>query len=250
MSLFTAALLILTMVFTSFLSGIFGMAGGLILVGVLLALLPLPDAMALHAVTQISSNGWRAASWIRYVRWRVIGGYALGCFAALIGWSLFRYVPDKPVALLLLGVSPFMVKLLPRDFRPNAENPVHGLIYGGLCMTLMLLTGVAGPLLDRFFLGGSLERRQIVATKAVCQVFGHLLKLVYFGGLIEQAGNLDPVMAVAAVLASMAGTFLARPVLEAMSDTSYRLWAGRIILAVSLFFIAQGCWLLLQERLA
>jgi hypothetical protein len=34
--------LLSTMVATSFLSGIFGMAGGLILMGVLLALLPLP----------------------------------------------------------------------------------------------------------------------------------------------------------------------------------------------------------------
>ena len=33
------------MVATSFLSGIFGMAGGMILIGVLLALLPLPQAM-------------------------------------------------------------------------------------------------------------------------------------------------------------------------------------------------------------
>ncbi len=37
---------------TGFLSGVFGMAGGLILVGVLLALMPLPTALALHAMTQ------------------------------------------------------------------------------------------------------------------------------------------------------------------------------------------------------
>ena len=43
-----------TMVATAFLSGIFGMAGGLILMGVLLTLLPLPEAMALHAVTQVA----------------------------------------------------------------------------------------------------------------------------------------------------------------------------------------------------
>ena len=46
---------------TTTLSGVFGMAGGLLLVGVLLLLLPLPAAMALHAVTQIASNAWRAA---------------------------------------------------------------------------------------------------------------------------------------------------------------------------------------------
>ena len=39
------AVLCAAMVGTSFLSGIFGMAGGLILVGILLALLPLQDAM-------------------------------------------------------------------------------------------------------------------------------------------------------------------------------------------------------------
>ena len=57
------------MVATSLLSGVFGMAGGLVLIGVLLVLLPLPEAMALHAVTQVASNGWRAARWLRHVRW-------------------------------------------------------------------------------------------------------------------------------------------------------------------------------------
>ena len=52
----------LLMVATAFLSGMFGMAGGLILIGVLLALLPLPTAMVLHAITQMASNGWRALS--------------------------------------------------------------------------------------------------------------------------------------------------------------------------------------------
>ncbi|MEY9137494.1 hypothetical protein ACVIWV_006254 [Bradyrhizobium diazoefficiens] len=42
----------LLMVATAFLSGLFGMAGGLILIGVLLALMPLPTAMVLHAITQ------------------------------------------------------------------------------------------------------------------------------------------------------------------------------------------------------
>ena len=44
--------LCLAMVGTSFLSGIFGMAGGMILVGILLAILPVPEAMMLHGVTQ------------------------------------------------------------------------------------------------------------------------------------------------------------------------------------------------------
>ena len=232
------------MVGTSFLSGIFGMAGGLILVGVLLAVMPLPDAMALHAVTQIASNGWRTALWIRHVRWRIVGAYAAGCFLALGAWSLVRFVPEKPWALLGLGASPFLVRLLPAGLRPNAESPAQGALYGTLCMGLMLLTGVAGPLADSFFLGGKLERRQIVATKSMCQTLSHALKLIYFAGLIENAGSVDPWLGGTAILASMAGTMLARRVLEAMSDASFRLWGGRIITAIGAFYLAQGAWLL------
>ena len=44
MSLPVLALLIATMIGTAFLSGLFGMAGGLILIGVLLAIMPVPAA--------------------------------------------------------------------------------------------------------------------------------------------------------------------------------------------------------------
>ena len=101
----------LLMVATAFLSGLFGMAGGLILIGVLLTILPLPSAMVLHAITQMASNGWRAFLWRSHIRWRPVAIYLIGCAVALAAWSITRYVPDKPVALLLLGVTPFMARL-------------------------------------------------------------------------------------------------------------------------------------------
>jgi len=55
MSLILTAVVLVTMVATAFLSGIFGMAGGLILIGVLLVILPVPEAMMLHGVTQMAS---------------------------------------------------------------------------------------------------------------------------------------------------------------------------------------------------
>ncbi|WP_439576225.1 sulfite exporter TauE/SafE family protein [Elioraea sp.] len=238
------ALVTLLMVATSLLSGVFGMAGGLILVGVLLALLPVPDAMALHAVTQIASNGWRAALWVRHVCPRIVAAYAGGCAAALAVWSAVQFVPSRPLALIALGVSPFLLHLLPRTWRPDAENPRHGLGYGIASMSLMLLTGVAGPLLDSFFLGGQLDRRRIVATKAVCQVLGHSLKLIYFGGLIANSGSVDPVMASCAVLASMLGTMLARPLLAALSEQQFRRWAARIVTSIACYYVAHGSWLL------
>lgn len=247
MSAFAVAALILTMVGTSLLSGVFGMAGGLVLVGVLLVLMPVPEAMALHAVTQIASNGWRAVLWWRRIRPLPVLAHALGCLAALAAWSVVLLVPDRGVALLLLGASPFLAQALPARIRPNPERPLHGAIVGAISMSLMVLTGVSGPLLDRHFLGGAMDRREIVATKAACQAIGHAMKLVYFGALVADPGRVDPTLAAMAVLASMAGTMLARRLLEAMSDTTYRLWAGRIVTVLGAFYIGQGSWLLLTD---
>jgi uncharacterized membrane protein YfcA len=237
--------LVATMVFTAFLSGIFGMAGGLILIGILLILLPLPEAMALHAVTQMASNGWRGLLWWRHVRWRAAAMFLTGCALAFAAWTLWRYTPSKPVAFVLLGVSPFLVRLLPAGLKPDPERLLHGALYGSACMTLMLMAGVAGPLIDAYFLSGKLERRQIVATKAFCQIFSHGAKFVYFGGLVDQAAGLDPLLAGSAIVASMIGTSLARPILERLSDLQYRRWATHIVTAIAVVYLVQGGYLLL-----
>lgn len=246
MSALTMAGLTALMVATALLSGVFGMAGGMVLIGVLLAVLPVADAMVLHAATQMASNGWRAALWWRYVRARPMANFLLGALAAVIVLGLVNYVPSRPVALLMLGTTPFLVRLLPAKLAPDPERLGHGLLYGAACMALMILTGVSGPLMDSFFLGGKLERREIVATKAACQIFAHAGKLLYFGGLVSAAGAIDPAMAALAVGASVLGTTLAKPLLEALSDTQYRSWAGRIITAIALYYIAQGGWELLK----
>ena len=116
----------LLMVATAFLSGLFGMAGGMILIGVLLTLLPLPSAMVLHAITQMASNGWRAFLWRAHIRWRPVFVYLIGCALALGAWSITRYVPDKPIALLLLGVTPFMARLMPKNLKPNPDSIWQG----------------------------------------------------------------------------------------------------------------------------
>jgi uncharacterized membrane protein YfcA len=239
----------LTMIVTSFLSGIFGMAGGMILMGVLLALLPLPEAMMLHGVTQLTSNGWRAALWVRHVRWRSLLPYLAGGVVALWLWSLTRYVPSKPAALLLLGGMPFALRLVPKDLKPNPESPLQCVLYGAGCIMLILITGIAGPLLNMFFLGGKdFDRKEIVATSAACQVFGHLAKLFYFGSVIDQAAGINPVMALLAIAVTIAGSTLAARVLEKMSDAQFRTWTHRIITGVAGYYVVQGSYLLVVAK--
>ena len=83
------------MIGTALLSGVFGMAGGLILIGVLLVIFPLPTAMVLHAVTQMASNGWRAVLWWRHIEWRIMGYSIAGNLVSVALWSITLWVPDK-----------------------------------------------------------------------------------------------------------------------------------------------------------
>ncbi|MBI3504049.1 MAG: sulfite exporter TauE/SafE family protein [Proteobacteria bacterium] len=235
------ALICAVIVGTSFLSGLFGMAGGMILIGVLLAMLPVPAAMALHAVTQISSNGWRAALWIRHVDYRIAGVYMAGALVILGVWSIWRWIPPLPLTVLLLGLIPFSLHLIPKSFRPDPTRRGDAAIVGAICMMLMLTTGVTGPFLDSFMLGGGkLERRTIVATKSLCQTFGHAAKFLYFGAIVDVTGSVDPLTAAAAIAAATVGTILARRPLERMGDAFYRRWSWRIVYTIAAFYTLNG----------
>ncbi len=228
---------------TSILSGMFGMAGGLVLMGALLAFLPVPAAMALHGAAQVSANGWRAVLWRRHIIWRTAAFYCAGGVVAMSFWVVLLFVPSRPLALIALGLSPYVLMLAPKWLQGDPTRDLHGVLYGIVCVSFMMLTGVTGPLLDSFFLKGKLDRRQIVSTKGVCQVFGHLAKIVYFGVLIDPVEFGDwPAYAVAIGVA-MLGTTVGGWILARMSNDGYRVWANRIIATVCAWYVMQGLYL-------
>lgn len=245
-----SSLLVLTaisvsVITTSFISGILGMAGGMILMGILLALMPVPSAMLLHGVAQMAANGWRAWLWRRAVNWRVFRGFALGAAGVLAMFSLVQLAVSKPVAYLLLGTTPFIGSLLPHSFKLNVDKPWQPLICGITCISTQLLAGISGPLLDVFFVHSQMDRRGVVATKAISQAFGHILKIFYFGVLLTSAqGVIEWWLAAACIAFAVLGTTLSRQVLDVMTDASFRSWTRRTVMVTGLCYLITGLWLL------
>jgi uncharacterized membrane protein YfcA len=238
---------------TSFLSGIFGMAGGMILMGLLLAMLPLAPAMLLHGVTQLAANGWRAWLWRTRVRWRSVAHYGAAAVLTACGFALLPFAADKATALVVLGAMPFLAMLLPRSVRPDAARAPHMWGCGAVCTVLQLLAGVSGPILDLFFVDSGMDRKQVVATKAAIQVFSHALKIVYFGSLLAWSGNagsgvVGPLVLMIAVGFAVTGTNLSRRVLDAISDLQFRAWTQWIVLSTAAVYLAQGLHLMLVAR--
>jgi uncharacterized membrane protein YfcA len=235
-----------TIVGTSFISGIFGMAGGMILLGVLLLFFDVVTGMVLFSVIQLAANGWRAVLWWRFVRWPIFWLYVIGAFLAFLAMRAVAFVPDKAMVYLALGVMPFLIEILPATARPNIEWRGVPFITGVLTTLVQLIAGVGGQFLDIFFQKSLLDRKTTVATKAVTQTFAHLLRLIYFGSL---AGAMDivPIWVHApAILLAIVGTSLAPYVLERLTDVGFRQWTRWIILAISVIYLGRGLWLVWQ----
>ena len=73
MSAIAAFIILGTTLVTSFISGIFGMAGGIILMAVLVALVSVAMAMIIHGGIQMFANGYRAFLLRVSTAWRVLG---------------------------------------------------------------------------------------------------------------------------------------------------------------------------------
>jgi len=233
---------------TSFVSGIFGMAGGMILMGILLAMMPLAAAMVLHGLTQMASNGWRAWLWRAHIRWPVVATCAIGAVAAAIALTAASIPLSKPATLIVLGLMSFTGLLLPSWLAPNIVRRGDAIGCGALCTVLQLVSGVSGPIFDVFFVRSELDRKEVVATKAAIQLLGHFLKVVYFGQLLAGGDvTIAPLAVALAVLLAPIGTQLSKCVLDAISDAQFRSWTRSLIAVIASIYLAQGLLLLFGQ---
>ncbi|MDQ0466731.1 putative membrane protein YfcA [Caulobacter ginsengisoli] len=250
MSLVTAAFILVVAFITSAVSGVFGMAGGLMLMGALAIVLPVSAAFVAHGLIQLTANGWRAVLHRKHVQWKIVGLYAIASFVAGLLVSTLSFTPSKPFLFLALGLVPGILWLPKAWIRLDAAKPFHALTSGFLVTALNLLAGVAGPLLDIFFVRTALNRHQIVATKAATQVFAHLAKIVVYGAPLIAAKGLPASfywVIVAAVPLSMLGTVVGGRILDRMSDKGFLTWTRYIVTGIGVVYLIQFLGLVLKE---
>jgi uncharacterized membrane protein YfcA len=234
-----------TIVISSFISGVFGMAGGMVLLGVLLVYFDVATGMLLFSIIQLAANGWRSLHWRRFVLWPIFYWYVAGALLAFAVMRYVAYVPDKTVVYILLGLMPFMVEVLPQSMRPNIEWRGVPFITGIFTTVIQFIAGVGGLFLDIFFNKSRLDRKTTNATKAITQTFSHVLRAVYFGS-IAGAGDLTFVLWGPGIMLAVAGAALAPFVLERMTDHGFRKWTRVIIFTLAVVYLIRGGLLLWQ----
>ena len=234
---------------TAFLSSIFGMLGGLILMGILISFLPVGPAMVLHGLIQTTSNGYRA--WLNRadINWKIVLTLLIGSSISLIILFFIAFQPSQILVIFALGLLPFIAWAVPKELSLDVTKPPIGVLAGGVVVGTNLIAGVGGPLLDIFFQRVEMTRHQVVATKAVAQTIGHISKIIFFGGLLvsfntENWPNLT--FLIFAIILSVIGTTLGKKVLDIIDDAIFFRWTQFIVLSVGGIFIIRGLFLLTQ----
>lgn len=228
---------------TSFISGILGMGGGMILMGVFCLLLPVAPAMLLHGITQASSNGFRAFLHRQNIKWKVLPVYFAGALVSFLLFVSINFIPSKSLVLLILGLSPFIALALPKSIDMDILKKRNSFLSGIVVTAAQILAGASGPVLDIFYINSRMNRFEIIATKAMTQTLGHLIKLVYYGLFLyinQDASSLQLALIPAVILSACTGTRFGKSVLEKLSEKQFQKYSRVAIILIGIFYIFKG----------
>lgn len=242
----TIIILAVAALFTSILSAIIGMGGGILLLAVIFSFLPHAEAIPVHAVVQLFSNGTRVLVFLKNVHWRTFALYVAGMVPGAIVGGIALYTlrtlagPDRleasdPYLKIVVGSYVLLATHIPRFSKPKgdarkSEFAVIGFVAGAAALTV----GAIGPLIAPVFARHDFVKERLIATKAVCQMLTHLSKIpmmfAVFGSLLrlEQMA----LMALVMIAAVIPGTILGRRILQYVSAEQFR-WLFRVALTTA-----------------
>lgn len=236
--------ILISVFLTSILSGVFGMAGGMVLMGALTWVLPVQQAMMLHATSQFFSNGSRAVIHRRHLHRPSLPYYLAGLAVSLTVFCLVSFIPDKIAVFLLLGGAPYFQLAIRRKVKFDFTKPGHAFFCGVIVTCFQLTAGVSGPMLDMFFQNIAMTRHQVVATKAFTQSISHVVKFIYFGLIVAAGAEALPFWIYLSVIPmAIAGNHFATYALDRITDKQFYKATQFLLLAVGAIYLGKALWL-------
>jgi uncharacterized protein len=230
-----------TAVLTSIVSGVMGMAGGMLLLAVMLLKLEPAVAIPVHGIVQLVSNGSRAYFLRSYVRWPAVWRFAWPLLpGGALGIWLLGYVPASGSRIAIgafVLASTWLKSFFAIGKGAGAERalPVGGALVG----FFSTLVGATGPLLAPFILALELGAQSTIATMAACQIFQHTAKVLLFGLRgFDLGGYVLPCLLLS--LCAIAGSAIGTRLLDKLPEQAFRLVVKLTLTALALHQLWQG----------
>lgn len=201
--------LVISAFLTSIISGVAGMAGGVLLLSLMTFFLDIRSIVPIHGVVQLVSNSSRCWYLRQNVRmdffWPFILGAPLGFVAA---YFILGQIEKTQYLYLFLSILIFWALFKPKNLPEIRLRSYQWAILGFFSAIQGALVGATGPLLAIFYLRSDLKKEEIVATKAMQQLTTHLFKIPLFLSLdfaYSEFLLLITLMSAATILGSLVG---------------------------------------------
>lgn len=196
--------------FTSTITAIVGLGGGMMLIAIMPSFLPINAVIPIHGLTQLSSNFSRAFFGYKDIQYEVIPKFfigsllGVGLFASIVSLISLEYVPLFMGAYILLS-------LWSAKFNDKIKKFENYYLIGFFQSGLSIVVGATGPLAMTLLLKDYGDKNKVVVTAAAIMCITHILKLIvfiYFGFVFFDYIGVIIAMVVGAIAGSWIGTKL------------------------------------------
>ena len=230
--------------FTSALTAIAGIGGGVIMLAAMASLLPPAAVIPVHAVVQLGSNVGRAALMRHWIDKPRLVPFVLGSLVGIaIGGSVAVNLPGEALRIVL-GLFILQTVWLPLAVMATIKG--RGLALGGaIASFLTMLVGATGPYVQAILRPLGLGKEGLIATHAAAMTAQHGLKMLAFGLLGFAFAPWLPLV-VLMIAAGFLGTLIGRHFLGRLSERHFEVVIRTILTVVALDLVLRSAWQLVR----
>jgi uncharacterized protein len=225
--------LVLAAFFSSIISGLVGMAGGIALLAVMTFFLPLSTLIPIHGLVQLASNSSRALLLKKHIKKLVFMPFTMGVpIGAFVAFKVLSEIKRPEwIMVLITGLILYVVfkpKKLPYIKLRLKGFFILGIVAGGLGP----LIGATGPFLAPFMVRDDFSKEEIVANKAAIQFVIHVVKIPVFLALSFKYSD-HTLLIVLMITAVIAGTKIGTILLNKIDGKRFF-----ILIKIAMFIVA------------
>lgn len=215
-----AALLVFASFFTSALTASLGLGGGVAMLAIMGAGMPVASLLPVHGIVQLGSNFGRTVVQYRHVIWPLVLWFLVGSAIGIaVGGQAITFIPDDAAKIVLALFILWSV----HGRKPKPEHVSRTFfISGGVLSSFgTMIVGATGPLVAALLSARGLTKQPLIATHATCMVVQHGLKILAFGLLGFAYAAWLP-MLLAMVASGFAGTLAGTLALDNVPERLFR----------------------------
>ena len=228
-------ILIIAALITSSISAVIGMGGGVVLLGIMAILIPEGYmVVALHGIIQMFSNGTRTFVFRQHLKRKLISEYFFG---ALIGLSLSIFIVYGLMHLYevnsankinfdyLKPIIGFYILwyLYLKGVNKEQKNKLF-IIVGIISGFSSIFVGAVGPLIAPFFIRKDLNKENVIANKAACQIITHIGKIPIFMYFFNFRYTEHYTILLPLIISVYIGTNIGKKLLSKLSENTFKLF--------------------------